>query len=72
MNKSYLRLLKSTLFSEVFFLQNVIKAKYELLNKKAIPTINGNTNSRKNIYILREKKRESEKYLKVTAFYFLL
>ena len=27
---------------------------------------------KKNIYILREKKRESEKHLKVKAFYFIL
>ena len=33
----------------------------------------GKKNSKKNVYILREKTREqSEKYLKVTAFYFLL
>ena len=64
----------NVLLSEVFFLQNVMKTKDEFLSKKLTSTINNKTNSKKNIYILREKKkkRESQKHLNVTTFYFLL
>ena len=62
----------NVLLSEVFFLQNVMKTKDEFLSKQLTSTINNKTNSKKNIYILREKKRESQKHLNVTTFYFLL
>ena len=47
----------NVLLSEVFFLQNVVKTKDEFLSKKLTSTINNKTNSKKNIYILREKKK---------------
>ena len=57
LNKSYLRFLKSAQKSEGFSFQNVIKTKFEFLSEKVISTINGKKNSKKNIYILREKSR---------------
>ena len=62
----------NVLLCEVLFLQNVMKTNDEFLSKKPTYTINNKTNSKKNIYILREKKRESQKHLNVTTFYFLL
>ena len=62
----------NVLLCEVLFLQNVMKTNDEFLSKKPTSTINNKTNSKKNIYILREKKRESQKHLNVTTFYFLL